>query len=49
MLPSGNDAAVTLQHNFESRIDDFVGLMNDRAQSLGLDQTMYANPHGKSH
>jgi D-alanyl-D-alanine carboxypeptidase len=46
MLPSGNDAAVTLMHNFADYGIDFVNSMNGLVATLGLESTQYANPHG---
>jgi serine-type D-Ala-D-Ala carboxypeptidase (penicillin-binding protein 5/6) len=46
LVPSGNDAAVTLAEGVAGSEAGFVALMNDTAQSLGLTETRYANPHG---
>jgi D-alanyl-D-alanine carboxypeptidase (penicillin-binding protein 5/6) len=56
LLPSGNDAAAALAEHFGPRLrergsDDtpvraFVGAMNRQAQSLGLAETHYLDPHG---
>ena len=43
MLPSGGDAAQALSNN----IDNFVGLMNEKAQELDLKNTKFSNPLGK--
>ena len=54
MLPSGNDAAVALAEHVGRRLgsgdplDAFVAAMNRRAAALGLANTTYANPHGKT-
>jgi D-alanyl-D-alanine carboxypeptidase (penicillin-binding protein 5/6) len=46
MVQSANDAAVALaQHTAGSR-EAFVELMNQRAQALGLDATVFHSPHG---
>ena len=46
LISSANDAAVALAlHNTDS-VTDFVALMNERAQSLGLVNTHFANPMG---
>ena len=37
MLPSGNDAAVTLMHNFADYGIDFVNAMNGLVATLGLE------------
>ncbi|CAD8168945.1 unnamed protein product [Paramecium octaurelia] len=50
MLPSGNDAAVSIQHNFELyKGCDFIQQMNQNAQDIGMELTSYANPHGLYH
>jgi len=46
LVPSGNDAAVTLADGVGGSQQAFVGLMNRRAQELGLTHTHFANPHG---
>jgi D-alanyl-D-alanine carboxypeptidase len=46
MLPSGNDAATTVAVAVGGSISGFVQMMNDKAASLGLSNTRYANPHG---
>lgn len=46
MLHSGNDAAVTLAMHCGGSVENFTRLMNQKAESLGLKHTHYANPHG---
>lgn len=46
MLMSGNDAATALAGLYSGREADFVALMNDRAQALGLSDTHFDNPSG---
>ena len=46
MLHSGNDAALTLAISVSGSEQAFVRQMNLRAQTLGLRQTHFANPHG---
>lgn len=46
LLPSGNDAADQIARTIGGSEQAFVGLMNDRAKQLGLNDTHYANPHG---
>jgi D-alanyl-D-alanine carboxypeptidase (penicillin-binding protein 5/6) len=46
LLPSGNDAAVTLADAVAGSTDAFVREMNRAARHLGLDQTSYENPIG---
>jgi D-alanyl-D-alanine carboxypeptidase (penicillin-binding protein 5/6) len=46
LLPSGNDAAVTLADGVAGSVPAFVEKMNDTAKRLGLHDTSYANPIG---
>lgn len=46
MLRSGNDCAVALALHLGENINNFAEMMNLRAQSLGLNDTHYVNPHG---
>jgi D-alanyl-D-alanine carboxypeptidase (penicillin-binding protein 5/6) len=46
LLPSGNDAALTLADGVAGSERAFVGEMNQEAQRLGLRDTSYANPIG---
>ena len=46
MLPSGNDAAVTIAEWISGDEAPFVDLMNQRAKSLGLSNTVYRNSFG---
>jgi serine-type D-Ala-D-Ala carboxypeptidase (penicillin-binding protein 5/6) len=46
LLPSGNDAAVTLADGVAGSTSAFVREMNRAAHNLGLDDTSYANPIG---
>lgn len=46
LLPSGNDAAVTLADGVAGSEAAFVGMMNRQAHKLGLGDTSYANPIG---
>lgn len=49
MLHSGNDAAVALAIHCAGSVEQFVALMNRRAESLGMTGTHFANPHGLDH
>ena len=53
MLPSGNDAAVTLGNwggfLFGEGYKGFVTLMNKTASDLGLKNTTFGNAHGLPH
>ena len=46
LIQSGNDAAVALAEHVAGSVDAFVGEMNAAAQKLGLQNTMFKNPHG---
>lgn len=46
MLHSGNDAAVALALQTAGSVEEFVVLMNLKAQKLGLKNTHFENPNG---
>ena len=46
MLSSGNDAAIALAIYCGGTMEGFVGMMNDKARSLGLGDTHFENPNG---
>lgn len=46
LVASGNDAAIAIARGVSGDVETFVGLMNDKAAELGLDDTHFANPHG---
>ena len=46
MLRSGNDAAVALAIAVSGSVEAFVARMNEKAQTLGLQSTHFANPNG---
>ena len=46
MLPSGNDAANASAVAVAGKIDEFVQLMNDKANELGLENTHFVTPSG---
>ena len=46
LLASGNDAALALAEHVGGSVEDFVGMMNERAGELGLVNTHFMNPHG---
>ena len=45
-LVSGNDAAIAIGDAIGGNLPNFVAMMNQRAQQLGLHDTHYMNPHG---
>ena len=46
MLKSGNDAAEALAAYIAGNVPDFVSMMNEKAKSLGMENTNFENPHG---
>lgn len=46
MLRSGNDAAFAIAKYLGKDIDNFVKMMNDKAISLNMKDTIYNNPNG---
>ena len=46
MLESANDAAAAIAYRVGGSIDGFAGMMNDKAEELGLCDTHFTNPHG---
>lgn len=46
MLPSGNDAAEVIARNSSFGRENFVYLMNKKAEDLGLSNTRFTNPSG---
>lgn len=49
MLRSGNDSAVAIACQISGSTEDFVYLMNKRAQEIGALNTNFMNPHGLHH
>lgn len=48
MLASGNDAAIAIAIGVAGSVENFVTLMNEKAQALGANNTHFVNPHGLS-
>lgn len=46
MLRSGNDAAMMIANYLSGSEEDFVVLMNQKANELGMHHTSFRNPHG---
>lgn len=46
MLRSGNDAAVALAEYVGESVEEFAGLMNKKAEQIGLKNTHFVTPHG---
>ncbi len=49
LLPSANDASVTVAEHIGGSLGAFVDRMNARADELGLTATYFENPHGLHH
>ena len=46
MLRSGNDASVVIAKFVSGDIDNFVYLMNEKAKEIGMQNSIFKNPHG---
>lgn len=46
MLRSGNDAATAIAEHVGGSLEGFVFLMNQKAEEIGMKNTMFSNPHG---
>lgn len=46
MLRSGNDAALAIANYVGGNIDNFVSMMNEKAQELGMTNSEFNNPSG---
>ena len=46
MIKSGNDAAMEIAAHVAGSVDDFVEMMNARADEIGCSNTHFTNPHG---
>lgn len=46
ILRSGNDASVVIANNVGDNYDDFINKMNLKAKELGMNNTIFKNPHG---
>jgi D-alanyl-D-alanine carboxypeptidase (penicillin-binding protein 5/6) len=46
LLPSANDAAMTIAEGVSGSRSEFVDAMNEKAEQLGLERTSFANPIG---
>lgn len=46
MLASGNDAGVALANKTAGSVEKFAELMNAKAESLGMTNSHFTNPHG---
>ena len=46
LVPSYNEAADVIAYNIAGSIEDFVNLMNSKAEDLGMTGTRFTNAHG---
>ena len=46
LLASGNDAALAIARHCAGDVETFVEWMNQRAETLGMDDSRFANPNG---
>ncbi len=46
MLRSGNDAAIAIAEHVGGSVEGFVYMMNQKAKEIGMEKTVFANPHG---
>lgn len=46
LLRSGNDAALAIAFNVAGSLEEFVNLMNNKAQQLKMNNTKFSNPSG---
>ncbi|MDG5787656.1 D-alanyl-D-alanine carboxypeptidase [Evansella sp. AB-P1] len=46
MLRSGNDSAVAIAEHVGGSLEGFIYMMNEKRKELGMDNTMFSNPHG---
>ena len=46
ILRSGNDAALAIAHYVGGSVDEFVKMMNDKATSIGMINSIFNNPSG---
>lgn len=46
MLRSGNDASVVIANHVGGSEEKFVEMMNNKANELGMENTIFSNPHG---
>ena len=47
LLPSGNDAAIAIARYISGSEEKFVAQMNAMMDRLGLNDTVFADPHGR--
>ena len=49
IIQSGNDACIVVAENIGGSEEEFVGMMNEKAQDLGLEHSHFANSTGLPH
>ena len=47
LIASANDAAYVVAEGVAGSVDKFVTLMNNKAETLGMTNTVFKNPHGQ--
>ena len=46
LLCSGNDAALALAYKYSGKLNDFIILMNETSNKVGMKNSSFENPHG---
>ena len=46
LLCSGNDAALALAYKYSGELNDFIILMNETSNKIGMKNSIFENPHG---
>lgn len=46
LVKSGNDASIAIAEHVGGGVEGFAGMMNDKADQLGLENSAFVNPHG---
>lgn len=46
LLQSGNDAAIVIAEHIGGSVEEFAGLMNQKAKEIGANDTSFQNPNG---
>lgn len=49
LIKSGNDSCTAIAEQIAPSVEEYVGLMNLKAKTLGAFQTNFCNPHGLPH
>lgn len=46
MMESANDASIAIAEHISGSVEEFAKLMNEKAKSLGMNNSHFVNPHG---